>query len=130
MLNTGYPYDGFQDQYGGTETTPEWYGFGHKNLVLNHTPIKHIVLADGQQHSEFSVEDPDEPLDFAVADRLRGQPAERNPLPVSTILTLNRTERPGARPDMETGQFQHPNSTPGLLGRFVRPLRGFGKASK
>lgn len=130
MINTGYPFDGFEEMYASTEPTPEWYGFGHKNLVYDKTPIKHLILADGQQHAEISVRDPDEPLDHLVADELRGQPAERNPLPISQILTLNRTERIGARPDLETGQFQHPNTTPGLLGRFVRPLRGLGKAGR
>ncbi len=119
MLNTGYPYDGFEDHYPQTVTTPEWYGFGHKHLVVDHTPIRHLILVDGQQHSEISVTDPDEPLDQAVADRLRGQPAERPHLPVSTILTLNRTERPTARPGLESGQFQSPNTTPGLLGRLL-----------
>ena len=130
MINTGYPYDGQEEMYASVEPTPEWYGFGHKHLVYDKTPIRHLILVDGQEHAEISVNDPDEPLDHIVADRLRGQPAERHPLPVSTILTLNRTERPGARPDMETGQFQHPNSTPGLLGRLTRSLRGFGKASR
>jgi len=129
-LNTGYPYDGFEEMYPGTEPTPEWYGFGHKHLVNDHTPIRHLILVDGQEHSEISVNDPDEPLDHIVADRIRGQPAERAPLPVSAILTLNRTVRPGARPDMETGQFQHPNSTPGLLAPHTSRLRGLGRAAR
>lgn len=119
MIGTGYPYDGFEEMYPQVEPTPEWYGFGHKHLVYNKTPMRHLVLVDGQQHAEIDVTDPDEPLDHIVADRLRGQPAERAPLPVSNILVLDRTARPGARPDMETGQFQSPNTTPGLLGRFV-----------
>lgn len=123
MINTGYPYDGFEEMYPGTEVTPEWYGFGHKHHVLDHTPIRHLILVDGQEHSEISVNDPDEPLDHLVADRLRGQPAERPHIPVSTILTLDRTARPGARPGMETGQFQSPNTTPALLSRHL-PGRG------
>ena len=119
MINTGYPYDGFEDFYPQSEPTPEWYGFGHKNLVYNKTPIKHLVLADGQEHSEIDVQDPDEPLDHVVADRLRGAPAERHPLPVSTILTIIPTIRPGARPDMEYGQFQHPDTRPALLARHL-----------
>src|SRR5438309_6795708 len=122
MLNTGYPYDGFEEMYAGTEPTPEWFGFGHKHLVVDHTPIKHLILVDGQEHSEISVNDPDEPLDHIVADQLRGQPAERHPLPISTILTLNRTERARARPVLETGQFQHPYTTPGRLRRHLAPF--------
>ena len=115
MIGTGYPYDGFTEMYPETAPTPSWYGFGHKHLVYNKTPMKHLVLVDGQQHSEIDVQDPDEPLDHVVADHLRGQPAERNPLPVSAILTLIPTIRPGARPDMEYGQFQLPNTTPGVV---------------
>ncbi len=130
MLNTGYPWEGFEDQFPQVEPTPLWFGFGHKNFVYDKTPIKHLILADGQQHSEIDVQDPDEPLDHIVADQLRGQPAERHPLPVSGILTLIPTIRPGARPDMEYGQFQHPNSTPGLLAPHTARLRGPGKASR
>jgi len=115
MLNTGYPYDGFEDFFAATEPTPEWYGFGHKHLVYNQTPVKHIVLADGQQHSEIDVTDPDEPLDHVVADRLRSTPAERAHFPVSTILSLIPTARPNARQDMEAGQFQMPDTRPGVI---------------
>lgn len=121
MIGTGYPYDGFEDQYPQTEPTPSWYGFGHKHHVYNTTPVKHLILADGQQHSEIDVQDPDEPLDHVVADRLRGVPAERPHIPVSSILTIIPTIRPGARPDMEYGQFQHPDTRP---GRVTRHLRG------
>ena len=123
MIGTGYPYDGMEEFYPETEPTPEWFGFGHKHLVYNKTPMVHIVLADGQQHSEIDVTDPDEPLDHVVADQLRGQPAERNPLPVSRILTLNRTERPGARPDMESGQFQSPDTRPAVIAHHFMGLR-------
>ncbi len=116
--------------YPGTEPTPEWYGFGHKHQVYNKTPIKHLVLVDGQEHSEIDVQDPDEPLDHIVADRLRGQPAERHPLPVSSLLTLIPTVRSGARPDMEYGQFQHPDTRPAVLQPQTRKLRGFGKAGR
>ena len=119
LINSGYPYDGFEEMYAGTSVTPEWYGFGHKHQVLDHTPVRHLILVDGQHHSEISVNDPDHPLDGLVADRLRGQPAERPHLPVSTILTINPTVRPGARPGMESGQFQHPNTTPALLARHL-----------
>lgn len=115
MVNTGYPYDGFEEQYPETATTPEWYGFGHKHQVLHQTPVKHIVLVDGQQKSEISVTDPDEPLDFAVADILRGQPAERGEFPVSRALTLYRTERPGARPGLESSQFAQPDTRPAVI---------------
>ena len=130
MIGTGYPYDGFIEMYPTVEPTPEWFGFGHKHLVYNKTPIKHLVLVDGQQHGEISVDDPDEPLDHVVADQLRGQPAERHPLPVSSILTLIPTVRPGARLDMEYGQFQHPDTRPGVLARHTAPLRGAGKARR
>jgi len=115
MIGTGYPYDGFEEMYPQTKPTPEWYGFGHKHLVYNKTPIKHLVLVDGQEHSEIDVLDPDEPLDHVVADQLRGQPAERHPLPVSHILTLIPTVRPGARPDMEYGQFHQPDTRPAVI---------------
>lgn len=121
MIMTDYPYDGFENQYPATETTPEWYGFGHKHMVLDHTPVKHLILVDGQQHSEISVNDPSSPLDHLVADRLRGQPAERAHLPVSSILTINPTVRPGARMGLEQGQFQHPDTRPALLARHLPP---------
>jgi len=130
MIGTGYPYDGFTEMYPTTEPTPEWYGFGHKHFVYNKTPVKHLILVDGQQHSELDVQDPDEPLDHIVADQLRGQPAERRRLPVSSLLTLIPTIRPGARFDMEYGQFQHPNSTPGLIAPHTNRLRGIGKAGR
>ena len=130
MINTGYPYDGFEEMYAGVEPTPEWYGFGLKHHVYNKTPIKHLILVDGQQHSEIDVTDPDEPLDHVVADKLRGQPAERHPLPVSSLLTLIPTIRRGARPDMEYGQFQLPDTRPGILARHVAGLRGVGKAGR
>lgn len=115
MIGTGYPYDGFEEMYPATEPTPEWFGFGHKHHVFNKTPIKHLLLVDGQQTSEIDVSDPDEPLDHVVADRLRGQPAERAEWPVSNILTLYRTERPGARLGMEYGQFNQPDTRPGVI---------------
>lgn len=115
MINTGYPYEGFEDMFPNTETTPEWYGFGHKHHAYNATPVRHLVLVDGQQHSELDVSDPDEPLDYAVADRLRNMPAERPHIPVSPILTIIPTQRPGARPDMEYGQFQMPDTRPGVV---------------
>lgn len=124
MTNTGYPYDGFEEMFPQTEPTPEWYGFGHKHLVYNKTPIKHLVLVDGQQHSEIDVQDPDEPLDHVVADRLRGQPAERPHLPISGVLTLIPTARAGARPDMEAGQFHQPDTRPGVI---MHHLFGMGK---
>lgn len=123
MINTGYPYDGFESQYPATEPTPEWYGFGHKHLVYNTTPVKHLILVDGQQHSEIDVQDPDEPLDHIVADRMRSAPAERPHIPTSAILTLTPTVRPGARPGLESGQFQQPNTTPGLLARHLPRAR-------
>jgi hypothetical protein len=123
MINSGVPYDGFETMYPDTAETPTWYGFGHKNFVVDHTPIRHLILVDGQQHSEISVTDPDEPLDHLVADRLRGTPAERPHIPVSSILTLNPTVRPGARPDLESGQFQMPDTRPGLLAQHL-PRRG------
>lgn len=115
IINTGYPYDGMEEMYPGTEPTPSWYGFGHKHLAYNKSPVKHLILVDGQQHSELEVTDPDEPLDNVIADRLRGTPAERPHLPVSNILTINLTARRGARPGMETGQFQHPDTRPGVV---------------
>lgn len=114
-MNTGYPYDGFEEMYAGADPTPEWFGFGLKHRVYNKTPVKHLILADGQEHSEIDVQDPDEPLDHIVADQLRGQPAERVPLPISSILTIIPTIRPNARPDMEYGQFQHPDTRPGVI---------------
>jgi len=122
-VNTGYPYDGFEEMYPETTPTPDWYGFGHKHHVYNKTPIKHLLLVDGQEHSEIDVQDPDEPLDHVVADQLRGQPAERHPLPVASILTLIPTIRPGARPDMEYGQFQLPDTRPGVLEHGRRGRR-------
>ena len=115
MIGTGYPYDGFEEQYPATTPTPEWYGFGHKHQVMNQTPVKHLVLVDGQRHSEIDVSDPDHPLDHVIADQLRGQPAERAPLPVSRILTLYRTERPGAREGLEFGQFASPDTRPAVV---------------
>jgi hypothetical protein len=115
MINTGYPYDGFENMYAATEHTPEWYGFGHKNYVYNATPVKHLLLVDGQEHSEISVNDPDEPLDNVVADRMRGVPAERPHIPISNVLTVDRTIRPGARPGMETGQFASPDTRPAVI---------------
>jgi len=123
MMNSGYPETGFEDMYAGTETTPAWYGFGHKHLVYEATPVKHLILVDGQEHSEIDVQDPDEPLDHIVADQLRGQPAERHPLPVSNILTLFPTIRPGARPDMEYGQFTHPDTRPAVIMHAQRGRR-------
>lgn len=120
MINTGYPYDGFEEQYPATTPTPEWYGFGHKHQVYNKTPVKHLILVDGQQHSEIDVTDPDEPLDHIVADQLRGQPAERHPLPVSPTLTLYRTERTGARPDLESSQFGQPDTRPAVIKHALR----------
>lgn len=118
MLNTGYPYDGFEEMYPGTEPTPEWFGFGHKHQVYNTTPVKHLVLVDGQQHSEIDVQDPDHPLDHVIADRLRGMPAERPHLPVSTVLSLDRTARLGARPGLESSQFQSPDTRPAVIKHF------------
>jgi hypothetical protein len=115
MIGTGYPYDGFEEMYPRTEPTPEWFGFGHKHLVYNKTPMRHLILVDGQQHSEIDVTDPDEPLDHVIADRLRGTPAERPHIPVSGVLTLVPTARPGARPDLESGQFQHPDTRPAVI---------------
>jgi hypothetical protein len=107
----------------GVEHTPGWQGFGHKTLVSNTTPVRHLILADGQQKAEIDMYDPDEPLDNTVADVLRGMPAERPHWPVSTILTINRTERAGARPGMETGMFDHPDTRPGLLIHHRRGKR-------
>lgn len=115
MINTGYPTDVEQDQFPQTKTTPVWYGFGLKNFRVDHTPVQHLVLADGQQHSEIDVTNPDEPLDFTVAEALRPYPGERPHLPVAHALTLIPTVRPGARPDMEFGQFQQPDTRPGVL---------------
>ncbi len=120
MMNTGYPYDGFEEQYPATSPTPEWYGFGHKHYEYNKTPVKHIILVDGTERSEISVEDPDEPLDHIVADQLRGQPAERTPWPVAHILTLIPTIRPHARLDMEYGQFQLPDTRPAVFKHHAR----------
>ena len=115
MVNTGYPYDGFEDMYPKTAVQPEWYGFGHRHLVFNQNPVRHLVLVDGQQRSEINVFDPDQPLDHVVADQLRGTPAERPHFPVSTILTLVPTHRPNARLDLEYGQFQQPDTRPGVV---------------
>lgn len=123
MIITDKPYDGFEAQYPQTQTTPEWYGFGHKHLVLNTSPIKHMILVDGQQHSEIQVQDIDHPMDGVVADRMRGTPAERPHIPVSPILTLIPTIRPGAREGMEYGQFQQPDTRPGLLARHLPRAR-------
>lgn len=90
---------------------------------MNYTPIKHIILADGQHTSEISVQDPDEPLDYTVSDKLKQDPVEKVHLPTSPVLTLDRTIRPGARPGMETGQFASPDTRPGLLGRFFQGRR-------
>lgn len=114
-INTGYPYDGFEDQYPETAPQPEWIGFGHKHLVFHRNPIKHIVLADGQHHSEIDLVDPDQPLDGIVADQLRGQPAERPHFPVSRVLSRVPTERAGAREGMEYGQFHQPDTRPGVI---------------
>ncbi len=124
MINTGYPYDGFEEMFPKTTPTPEWYGFGHRHMVYDTTPVKHLILVDGQRHSEISVNDPDEPLDHLVADQLRGRPAERPHIPVSNLLTIIPTIRPGARPDMEYGQFQHPNTIPATI------VRGLGKRQR
>jgi hypothetical protein len=126
MTNTGYPYDGFEEMYPVTTPTPEWYGHGHKHHVYNKTPIKHLILVDGQQTSEIDVQDPDEPLDHVVADQLRGQPAERPHWPVASVLTLIPTIRPNARLDMEYGQFQHPDTRPAVLEHHRRGRWGGG----
>lgn len=123
MIITDKPYDGFEQQYPLTRVTPEWYGFGHKHQVLNTSPIKHMVLADGQQHSEIELQDIDSHMDGVVADRLRGTPAERPHIPVSSILTLNTTVRPGARLGMEYGQFEQPDTRPALLADKI--ARGY-----
>src|SRR5689334_12720487 len=115
MIGTGYPYEGFEEMFAQVEPTPEWYGFGHKHYVYNKTPIKHLLLVDGQEHSEIDVTDPDEPLDHVIADQLRGQPAERPHMPVASVLSLIPTIRPGARPDMEYGQFQLPDTRPAVF---------------
>jgi len=115
VINTGYPYDGFEDQYPQTKPTPECYGFGHRHQVYAKSPMRHLILVDGQEHSEIDVRDPDQPLDHVVADRIRGAPAERHPLPVSSILTIIPTARPNARPDMEAGQFQLPDTRPAVI---------------
>lgn len=115
MLNTGYPYEGFEDMFPQTKPTPEWVGFGHKHYEYHRQPVRHLILADGQHRSELWVRDPDGPIDQEVADVLRGAPAERAPWPVSNILTINRTERPGARWGMETGQFEQPDTRPGVV---------------
>lgn len=115
MTNSGYPYEGFEDMFPQAKPTPNWYGFGHKNYVYNKVPVRHIILADGQQHSEIDIHDPDQPLDHIVADRLRGQPAERPHFRVSDILSVNMTIRPGAREGMEYGQFNQPDTRPGVL---------------
>jgi hypothetical protein len=44
-------------------------------------------------------------------------------LPVSQVLTLIRTIRPNARLDMEYGQFQSPDTRPGVLAHFFRGRR-------
>jgi hypothetical protein len=124
MMEIGYPYDGQEEMYPVTTPTPEWYGFGHKHHVYNKTPVKHLILVDGQERSEIDVLDPDEPLDHIVADQLRGQPAERTPWPVSTILTLIPTIRQNARLGMEYGQFQHPDTRPALLVLHKRGRKG------
>ena len=121
MIMTDYPYDGFEDQYPATKNTPSWYGFGHKHYVFPNTPVKHLVLVDGQHHSEIDVQDPDEPLDHVVADRMRGTPAERPHIPVEPLLTLIPTIRPGARLGMEYGQFQHPDTRPAVLANRKLP---------
>lgn len=123
MTNTGYPYEGFEDMFPNTEPTPEWYGHGHKHFRYNKTPMQRLLLVDGQRRDVIDVTDPDEPLDHVVADELRGQPAERAHFPVSTILTIIPTQRPGARPDMESGQFQLPDTRPGLLVHHRRGRR-------
>lgn len=115
MINTGYPYDGFEDQYPQTAPTPEWFGFGHRHLVYHKAPIRRLILVDGQEHSEIDVTDPQQPLDHVVADQLRGTPAERPHIPVSTVLTLIPTARPNARQDMEAGQFQMPDTRPAVI---------------
>lgn len=115
MISTGYPYEGFTDMFAGTEPTPEWYGVGHKHLAYDQTPVRHLVLADGSQHAEIAVTNPDHPLDQAVADRLRGRPAERPHLPVAQLLTIIPTERPNARLDLEYGQFQQPDTRPAVM---------------
>lgn len=114
MMDTGYPYEGFEDMFPSTQPTPEWYGFGHKHLAYNKVPVRHLVLVDGQEKKEIDIHDPDHPLDHVVADRIRGAPAERAPYPISRILTITH-DRPGAREGMEYGQFDQPNTTPGLL---------------
>ncbi len=115
MMNTGYPYDGFEDQFPQTKPTPDWIGFGHRHLEYQKTPMRHLVLVDGQQHSEIDVVDPDHPLDHVIADQLRGVPAERPHIPVSHILTIVPTARRGARPDLESSQFQHPDTRPAVI---------------
>jgi hypothetical protein len=115
MIGTGYPYDGFEEMYPAADPTPSWYGFGHKHLVFQQTPVRHLILVDGQEHSQIVVEDPDEPLDNVVADRLKTQPTEMAHLPTSSVLVLDRTARPGARPGMESGQFQSPDTRPAVI---------------
>ena len=115
MINTGVPYDGFEEMYPQTAPTPSWYGFGHKHRFFQQTPMRHLVLVDGQEHSEIVVEDLNHPLDGVIADKLRGEPAERPHIPTTTILTLNRTVRPGAREGLETGQFNHPDTRPAVI---------------
>ena len=108
-----YPYEGFGDMFPLTETTPEWVGVGHKHYVLAHSPVKHVILADGTRHSviEVRASDAERSVERDIVDKLRGQGGERPHLQVTQELSYERTAGAG---HWGQGMWQLPDTRPGL----------------
>lgn len=116
-----YPFEGFTDQYPDTKITPDWWGFGHRNLEQRTSPVKHIVYADGQRHAIIEVRHDDQQgsVQSQIMDRLKSNDAEQPHLSVSQSLSYARTPGNGHWGDT---QHQFPDTRP---GRHHKP-KGWG----
>jgi hypothetical protein len=109
-----YPFEGFNDIYPDTRPTPNWFGFGLRNLEHTSSPVKHIVYANGQRRAVIQVrcEDCKLPVQQQIMDKLKGEQAEQPDLPIAGFSSHFRT--PGAGHWGEP-MWQMPDSRPGRL---------------
>lgn len=108
-----YPFEGFTDAFPETKNTPDWFGFGHKHLEQRSSPVKHVVLADGQRHAVLEVRHDRSKgyVEGQVMEHLKGQQAETPHVSIASALSFWHA------PQREAGghepMFQHPDTRPG-----------------
>src|SRR5438132_11702728 len=110
-----YPFEGFNDRYPVTRNTPDWFGFGHKHLEQRSSPVKHVILADGQKHAVLEVrhDKANGYIEGQVMEHLKGQQAETPHVNIAPSLSFWRN--PPREPRGEEPMWQIPDTRPGRL---------------